>query len=95
MKRKPAPFGPERASLGLGLGVGRRLDPHGGALGDHRGAALFDAVDQGLGVVAEAERRLEGVAFLQVAESEAALDLFGDTVDAVLNCDAFHFLLFV
>ena len=53
---------------------------------------LLDAVDQRLGVVAKAQRRLEGIVLRQVAKGEPALDLFADAVHAAFYCYFFHLL---
>ena len=75
---------------GSGLGVGGRFETHSGPGRDLCAAVLFDAFDQRLGPVAEAKGGLERVAFLEVAEREVVLHLFGDAVHAVFDCDVFH-----
>lgn len=70
---------------GLCLGVRGGFQTHRGPGGNHRGTVLFNAFDQRLGTVAEAEGRLERVAVLQVAEREVVLDLFGDAVHPVTS----------
>lgn len=45
-------------------------------------------------MVAKTQTGFEGVAFLQVAEREIVLDLLGDGVHAVFDCDVFHTLIF-
>ena len=91
--------GADRRSIGiLRLGVGRRFNPDGSVGGNHRVAILLNAVHERLGLVTKAQRRLEGVAVLEIAEGEVRVHLFGNGIDAVFDCDGFHvlyFLLFV
>jgi hypothetical protein len=48
-----------------------------------------------LGVVAIAQRPLDRIALLQVADGESALDLLGDAVHAVFHCYLFHLFSFL
>ena len=54
--------------MALGLGVGRRLEPHCGTAGDHRAPILLNPLDQRLGPITEPQRRLEGIARADFAE---------------------------
>ena len=90
-KRPPTSEGRRAFDWISSLGVGCGFNPDGGSGRDCGVAVLFDALHQRLGVVAKAQRRLEGVAFLKVAEGEVLLDLLGDLVHAVFDCDGFHY----